>query len=447
MKFMSPFLPNYRYFNRRINVTLLLVLISGLIVAQPALSLNDAISTGLSNNYGIRISRNQATIDGRNVTPGNAGMLPSLSLYASWDKSLLNAKAETALGGDLEKDNAPVNVLTGGVQVLWTLFDGTGMYIERNKLKGLATMSNLELRITMENGVYDITSAYCDIIRQNQLLDACRKKLEISNIRVHLAKVRLQSGSGSEQDLLQSEVIRQADTTALTKQLALVKNAKIRLNRILAEDLEKEYLTEDSIVLVELPSLEQLIKNATLNNGLYLLQEENSNITNLEMKSLRSKQYPRLILRGAYGYYENETDASFISYNRTLGPQFGISASMNLYDGMNLNRKISNARIQTESEKIRSKDQEQRIIAAVMNAWYDHQSLLQQVILGKEGLKMAEKNLAIASEAYSSGLISSIQLREAQDDLFNASSDLYDALYSARISETELLRLSGNLVK
>jgi outer membrane protein TolC len=247
--------------------------------------------------------------------------------------------------------------------------------------------------------------------------------------------------------MLQAEVIRLADTTAVTKQWASLKKAGIKLNQLLAVDLQQEFTAEDTIPLIPLSPLDQLIEKALRTNGTYLLTEERQRISDLEVKLLRAKQLPRLTLRTSYGYTRNETDASFIHYTRTFGPQVGITATIGIFDGMNLNRKINNAQLTAENQGIRLKEMEQELIALILDAWYEHQNLLQVVVLGREGVRIAQKNMAIASEAFTTGMASTLQLREAQDDLFQAQTSLLEALYQARVMESELLRLSGELVR
>lgn len=446
-KYMNQFFHSNRSVVFYIITAFLLLDQTFLVYAQPGLSYEDAISTGLSNNYGIRVARNNSNIASCNISYGNSGILPSVSAYGSWDNSSFDAKVKTSMGSEIDRESASVKVITAGVMAQWTLFNGAGMFFEYNKLKSLANMSMLDLRITIESSIFDITSAYFYIVKQQQLTEAIKKSLEISNMRLHLATLKYESGSGSEQEMLQAEVIRLSDTTALTRQLANLKKAKVQLNELLATDVQKDYIAKDSIVLAEIPLLDQLIKDAVGSNVQYLHSEEAQRYSDLELKLLRSKRLPSLVLKGSYGYYENDNQTSFISYNRTIGPQIGISAGISLFDGMNLNRKISNAKVLLENEGIRLKENEQKIIAAIVGSWYEHQSLLQMVELCKKGLGLAEKNMLIAGEAFQSGLISSFQLREAQDDLFKASSDLYDALYNAKVKETEILMLSGALIK
>ena len=53
------------------------------VFGQDKLTVEDAVSVALRNNYDILVARNTAKIDSTNNTPGNAGMLPSLNVTGS----------------------------------------------------------------------------------------------------------------------------------------------------------------------------------------------------------------------------------------------------------------------------------------------------------------------------------------------------------------------------
>ncbi len=443
MKCLSLFSNNYAG-KTCLAATLLLSFIS--LSGQPLLSLEEACLRGLRNNYSVRIARNDSVMAEGEVTYGNAGMLPVLTMTGSWDRASLDARVKTVAGGEIDRKGAAANLLSAGLQASWTLFDGTAMFVQYDKLRSQAKMSSLDLTVQMENTLSDITEAYCDLIRQRQMLEACRKKLEVSDLRLEVARTRYQSGLGSEQEMLQAEVIRLADSTGVTRQWTRQKQAGLRLNKLMAVDLNEQFLPEDTVRLLSLPSLEQLLGHAFRTNGLYLREGEQRLINGLEVRLLRSRQLPRLTLRGSWGFTENETGASFINFSRTFGPQAGITASLTLFDGMNLTRRLRRATLELENQELRLKELEQELAALILEGWYEHESLLEMVNLGKEGLRIAGKNMAIASDAFAAGMASSLQLREAQEDLFRAHASLVDVLYQARVMETELLRLSGMLL-
>lgn len=177
------------------------------------------------------------------------------------------------------------------------------------------------------------------------------------------------------------------------------------------------------------------------------LNTEQLILSKLGLKTLKSEQYPKLNLTGSYGYYENDTEAAFLKYNRYFSPQFGLNIGMKIFDGLKLNRSIQNAKIEVENRELYIKEIEERISALMTATYLDYKNHLKTIILGQKSMSLAKKNLDIAMKAFQSGLISSIQLREAQEDLYDASSEFVNAYYNAKVKETELLSISGILIK
>ena len=62
-----------------------------------------------------------------------------------------------------------------------------------------------------------------------------------------------------------------------------------------------------------------------------------------------------------------------------------------------------------------------------------------------ENLVLAEETMDIALEQFMLATITSIELRESQRILLDTENRLITAQYEAKLSETELLRLSGKL--
>src|SRR3569833_1530888 len=62
------------------------------------LTLKDAVEISLKNNYHIQIARNNSAAAQNNVTPGNAGMLPSLTGNFSQSNSVQNVNQTTSSG-------------------------------------------------------------------------------------------------------------------------------------------------------------------------------------------------------------------------------------------------------------------------------------------------------------------------------------------------------------
>ena len=70
------------------------------LVTGQVITLDEAVRIGLEQNYDIRIMRNNQQISDRNVTWGNAGILPTVDVTSGYNLNNANARQTPADGSD-----------------------------------------------------------------------------------------------------------------------------------------------------------------------------------------------------------------------------------------------------------------------------------------------------------------------------------------------------------
>ncbi|MCK9421728.1 MAG: TolC family protein [Bacteroidales bacterium] len=432
---------------RKMMITGLLSLLStGWVNSQELLTLEKAVSIGLTNNFGIVIAQNSLRTAQNDASPGNAGMLPVISMNAGYVNGLSNAKVNVVTGSELNNSSAHSDLITAGVGLTWTVFDGLKMFITYDKLKKLEEMSELSAKITVENTMARIIGSYYDIIRQGKVHQIYIEQVAISRFRLDLAKMRFETGTGSEMEFLKARVELNADIADLSNQHTLYENSKTTLNDLLSRDVNIPFEVNDTILVSEKLQYDSLRISMKKANRNLLLAIMNKRVAQLELSTTRANQWPTLDLYANYNYYRSETEANFIQYNRNFGPSIGLSFTMKLFDGLNLNRQHKNASISLQTSDIEIKQMENRLEAYLVRIYNDYQNQIQMIGFEKENLLLAEKNMDIARESYAVGAISSLQLREVQEDLLYAGTRLVTAEFKAKLTETELLLLCGKLL-
>jgi len=431
---------------KRTGLTGMLLLISGLLIAQEILTLGKAVEIGLANNYGINIAKNNYQISRNNASPGNAGMMPVISANAGYVKGLSDAKVNVVTGSELNNTHANSDLLTAGVNLNWTLFDGLNMFITYDKLKKLEDMGEVGFKIEAENTLAKIIAAYYDIVRQKKEVAIIQEQVSISLFRLELARLRYETGSGSEMEYLKAKVELNADSAALQNQQTLYLNSKTTLNDLLSRDVNTGFEVRDTILISYILTYDSLRSSMRLANRNLILANKNKEVSLLDMKSAHAQQWPTLDFMTAYSYYRSETEANFIQYNRNFGPAVGLTAAITLFDGRNLNRQYKNAKVSLEISEMEVRQLESRLEAHLARIYNDYRNELRMIDFEQENLQLAAKNMDIAKESYEVGSISSLQLREIQKDLLNASTRLVTAEYTAKVSETALLLISGKLI-
>lgn len=412
---------------------------------QEILTLEEAIRTGLENNFSIRIARNEADISNNNRSIGNAGFLPELTAAAFRNKSIEDSKTEFSGESIPDRDvkNAETTTTNASADLSWTIFDGLGMFTTYEKLTELKELGEIEAQLTVENSLAQIISAYYNIVRQQKILDVFQSTLEVSEQRIQIAETMKDLGSGSEYDLLQARADYNADRAAVISQEVSVNSAKVLLNELLGREIDRQYWVQDEIPVNRELDYAEIVANALSNNLQLAAAKTNQRVTELEIREIDAERYPEIDLNMGYGYNLNESGAGFLELSRTTGFNYGVTARITLFDGFDVNRRKQNARIQLKNQQLTLEEQQQQVKADLNTQFTGYQRYLRLVELEEENLTYAQQSLDIALERFKLGTITSIELREAQRTLIDAESRLIQARYQAKVAETELFRLMG----
>ena len=415
--------------------------------SQEVLTLEEAIKIALQNNFSINIARNEAEIANNNSTIGLAGMLPGLDANGSYSESINNTTQEFFDGRRSERNNAESSTLTAGISLNWTIFDGLKMFASLDRLKSLKEMGELNFKSRVESNISDIIITYHDIVRLNEVLEVIQSNILISEERVKIAEDKMEVGSGSRFDLRQAQVDLNEDKSSFLREELNLSQSKISLNTLLGVETNNDFNVIDTIILREDLAFEDLLPVAKEKNNQLRMASENKIISELDISLLRSEIFPQISINAGYDYTRSESEAGLLRINRNNGFNYGITASLNLFNGLNTRQNIENAEINLKNYELAYKETEQLVEADLSNAFNRYENRKKIVVLEKQNLVAAEENLDIALERLRLGNITPLEFRETQINLFGAKSRLVVAQFDAKSAETELLKICGQLVK
>ena len=434
---------------RKLVTAIIMCCAAGSLSAQQHYTLKSCLETGLEKNYSIRMVRNEEQISKNNVTLGNAGYLPTLDLSAGFSGNVNDTETETRSTGEKTKTSGVFDkTLNAGINLNWTIFDGFKIQANYARLKELEQQGETQTRIAIEDFIAELTAEYYNYIQQEIRLKNFRYAMSLSKERLRIVEERYIVGNFSRLDLQQARVDYNADRAQHMKQQEAVKTSRIRLNELMAnEDMSHPITVNDSIIdLNTLLSFEDLWQSTLKNNASLLKSEQSKTLAALDMKAIKSRNYPYLRLNAGYGYTLNKYEVSATSRRDNLGLNFGVTLGFNLFDG-NRRREIKNARIAIENAQLQQDDLRQALKADLSNLWQAYQNNIEMLKLERENLIAAVENHEIASERYMLGNLSGIEMREAQKSLLDAEERILTAEYDTKMCEISLLQLSGKITK
>ncbi len=417
--------------------------------AQEMLRLEDAIQQGLQNQYSIQILKKREVQAANDNSLGNAGFLPTVSGTASKNYTISGLDQEFFGGVRAPLVQSGVNSTNGnvGVNMAWTLYDGKGMFVLRDRFKELQNLGAKQTESSIENLISQISNLYYDIIRQDLRVNNYRKGLEISNDRLKLAKDRYEVGQGSKVDYYSAQVDYNEDKALLLAQEQSYLNTKISLNTLLVRPHLTNFQTLVVIDLLPKLNLSELKEMALKQNPTLISALVNKRISDLDTKNLMSQQAPQIDLLAGYALSNVNNGAGFgVQKGSSDVLNYGLRATINIFDGYNQKRKIQNAKIASEIAQLQIEDTKNQLVAAIEKSYTAYENALNLIALESENYTIAKQNIDIAFDRFKIGIATSYELREVQRNAVAAETRLIEAKYAAKSAEIELIRLSGNLL-
>ncbi len=433
--------------NKKTCFLFLLIFFSSCLQAQDLLTLSQALELTLKNNTQIRIITNETKRAENENTAGNAGMLPSVAFNAGTNFSVNNVKQELSSGTEIKRDGAQAQNINAGIGLNWTLFDGMKMFVTKNKLGELDEQSKLQLKIQIENTVFEVIQAYYNVVKQLQVLQQIDSTLSIYDERLKIAERRLTIGNGSKMDVLQAQMDHNTQKALRIRQRTLLSDAKIALNKILQRAADVDFTVENNISIDK--SLANKFQKDSLvqKNKSLLFAKKSMAIKSLEIKESRSYLLPRVSTNVNYNFTKTQNQAGFILLNQNAGLNAGLTASWTFFDGFNNSRKVKNAELSYLNEQYIFTENKLSVESAFTSALIKYQNSIEILGIEEENLSLASENLKIVLERFKIGNISSLEFRAAQTTYEEVLNRKVTAAFESKMSEAEILRLNGDLVK
>jgi len=426
-------------------ILLLLLTLHAAVSAQEILSLEDAIAIALKHNYDIRLVSNNVDIAKNNVNIANAGMLPSISGNVSTSAGIQNT-TQTLLEGETRSLKGARSTSTAyGASLDWTIFDGFQMFTRYDQLQELKKLGDVNLKQAILSTVYNVISGYFDLVQQQQQLNALRTALDLSKYRLQMAENRYQIGRASKLEVLAANVDLNTDTTNLMRQHVNYGNAKIRLNEILARDVNTPFEISDSILIENDLKYDNLMNLALQHNPDLQAALINRRISQLNLKIVKGQRYPVINASSSYTRNRSTTELGFATNNQTNSFNYGLSASVNIFNGFLQKRNERNAALEVDNASINLEKINQSLLSQLSSAYQTYLTNLELVDLEKKNQLIAKQNMDITFDKYRLGSITPLEFREAQRNYVDASVRFSNAQYEAKMAEIALKQIAGSL--
>lgn len=427
------------------------VFCTGVARSQQMITLEEAIAATLKNNYDILLAENDsaaAAIDKKYIF---GGFLPTVNGTLGRTQTTSAQKQEFDGRPEVEGKGIRSRNLSAAINLNLVLFDGLKMFATRDRINELFALGQINLKNQVINSTAAVINAYYIIVRQKQQLKAIDEQMSINEERVKLADRKLSVGLGTKPELLQAKVDLNAQKATRLQQQSIMAQSKEQLNQLTGMQLPEPFEVSDSIPIKDDMTIENIQNNIQSTSPAILLALKNVDISRIMLKEVKATRWPVISFGSAYNFTQNNNYNNINPYaaifSSNKGFNFGFTASVPILNYMNVNRNIKQAQLDVTYQEIALKQQKNAVDVLVKAGFYNYQYQVSLLKLEEENIQLAKENVSIALERFKLGVSTFLELREAQKSLEDAYDRLIAARYNTKLSETELLRLKGELVK
>lgn len=400
--------------------------------AQQTLSLSEAITTGLKQNYGIEIAKGVSQIASTRKSWGEAGAYPTLSF---------------SLGG-----SASTNFETpqAGLNASWTLFNG---FLVKTTKSLLANNEELAAGLEMlqiENTIKSIISSYYYVLLRNENVKIAEVVYKLSSDRYNQIAHAAELGSKGTYELIQAETALLEDEKQLVISRRNLTESFISLNKILSEvDVSKEWILSDSLAIptqiYSLGTMEEIMfsNNTTLKN-----QYINQKAREIEIRQSESALYPTISLqaglKGGYSGIKSNSDPFKSDFEGTTTG--GVTLSYNLFNNGRARRNISIVQINKSIENTKT-DEMKHTLKSSLHIIFNQYNIDKKIVdISSKHLTAANKNLKMSLERYKSGIINSFNFRDVQLSYMYSAVSHFNSIFDLVMADLELLQITGGIL-
>jgi outer membrane protein TolC len=294
---------------------------------------------------------------------------------------------------------------------------------------------------TAERVAGQVARAYLAAVRADTDVETAQANVTLSEALVKQAEDQKNAGTGTGIEITRARVQLANDQQRLLVAQNARRNAHLRLSRAIGLRLDTDLALTDRLqyVPVDAVTIEQANARALRERPDYQAQHEREANARLAASGTKLERLPSVQAFGDYGSSGTGLDAALPT--RT----YGISVRVPVFDGGRRDARRVESASQYRAEKLRTQDLKEQIELDVRLALDQLGSSEQELKVAREGLRLAENELAQARRRYDAGVANGLEVTDAQTRLARARDNQTEALYGYNVARLDLAQAMGRV--
>lgn len=395
-----------------------------------------------SENYSVRIARQDEAIAGEDALIARSGLLPRIN--ASGSRTALSEQPiMRTYSGDAPPAEVPTadrNYFSYNINIQQLLFDFNGTLSKYRASKSLLEAQRLDTQRVRNSLALEFAIAYFDVLEAKKLVGAAEKEVERLESHLKDAEGMYSAGVITKNDLLQARVrlsdAKQRRLTAVNSQDVLTS----RLSNLLLIPLDRkldvvEYAEE--VVNPAVFNYEQIWKKALEKRPEIRIADRTIEAVDFEAVAKKSEFLPKVYAKVGNDYMENSYAIHPDNWS------FMVGVDINLFEGGSSRADLR----KTAYRKQKLVEQRSKLVdevkLEVKRYFLDLQNAYERIQVTYDVLDQAQENLRINRGRYEAGVGTATDVLDAVTLLTVAETNHIRSLYDYMKSEAAVAYASG----
>jgi outer membrane protein TolC len=423
---------------------------AALTAAPVELSLKRAVQLAVSpeGNTRVQLSAEALKQAESRSAQSRAALLPDLSAAFTDENATRNLAAQGIQisvpipGFIFPSFVGPFTTMDARISATQSVFDFSSIRRFQASKVGVSA-AKADVNGSAEQVAAQVARAYLAAVRADADVEAAKSNLTLSEAVLKQAENQKAAGTGTGIEITRARVQLANDRQRLLVAENARRAAGLQLLRAVGLRLDTELVLTDKLqyIPVDALTMEQAKTQALKERPDLEAQQERESSARLSANATKLERLPSVAAFGDYGSSGTGFDNSLPT--RTIG----ISLRVPLFDGGRRDARRAESASQYRAEKVKTNDLKEQIDLDVRLALDALRSAEDQVKVSREGLELAENELAQARRRYEAGVAIGVEVTDAQSRLERARDNQTVALYNYNVGRIDLAQAMGAVRK
>jgi outer membrane protein TolC len=425
--------------------------------APRPLSLADAVTTALQNNYQIRQAALGVASARAQLREAEAAKAVTLGGSASFtDSSLCCTSAPltgsiSIPGAGITNQSFTTSGLGGtsatswvfGLTLKYPLYTGGALEDQIAIAQASVALAQAQFTTAAQQVVLSVRQAYYGVQAAYATVDAAQRAVSAAQENVRVTQARVQVGSSPQFDLLQAQVQLAQSAQTLTQARTVLSQDQQTLAATLVAPLSSTF---QLVALLGLPQVSQnvnaLIQQALQNRPEIAAARASETAAQAAIDLAASGLRPNITVQAG-----PQIQTSDPTSKNTVNFTGSIVLTIAILDGGLTRAKVDAARAQLESAKVGEEQTRQQVELDVRNAYLSLGNAAEVLRFAQTAQASAREALRIANVRFQAGVGTQLEVVTAEQNLATADSNVIQAAFQYFVAVAQLDRAIGVQVK